>query len=106
MTSWTLYREFWFENEQATLQASEMTKVAEIALYAKQSPSLKVGLDGSMPAHGTDPRNQDLSTRRVNAIRDALIQAGVPEAKIHVGAFGDAQLARDRRVAVLIRTDN
>ena len=42
-----------------------------------QNPSLRVGIDGSMDPRGTDPRNQDLSDRRVNTVRDALIQAGV-----------------------------
>jgi len=35
-----------------------------------------------------------------------LIQAGVPAYKIQTGAFGDAQLTRDRRVEVLISTSN
>jgi outer membrane protein OmpA-like peptidoglycan-associated protein len=47
-----------------------------------------------------------LSNRRVSAVRDALIQAGVPVYKIQSGTFGDARLTRDRRVEVLIRTAN
>jgi len=76
--------------------------VSEIAAYMKQNPSLRIGIDGSMDPRGTDPRNQDLSDRRISAVRDALIQAGVPSSKIHSGAYGDAKLARDRRVEVLI----
>jgi outer membrane protein OmpA-like peptidoglycan-associated protein len=53
-----------------------------------------------------DPRNQDLSDRRVNTVRDALIQAGVPAYRIQAGAFGDTGLRRDRRVEVLISTSN
>jgi len=48
----------------------------------QQNPSLQVGIDGSMDPRGTDPRNQDLSNRRVGAVRDALIQAGVPAYRI------------------------
>ena len=55
-----------------------------------------------MDPRGTDPRNQDLSDRRISAVRDALIQAGVPASKIQSGAYGYAKLARDRRVEVLI----
>ena len=65
---------------------------------------MKIGLDGSMDPRGTDPRNRKLRNRRVSAIRDALITAGVPASKIQTGAFGDASLARDRRVAALVRT--
>jgi outer membrane protein OmpA-like peptidoglycan-associated protein len=52
----------------------------------------------------SDPRDQNLSDRRISAVRDALIQAGVPSYKIQTGAFGDARLTRDRRVEVLIST--
>lgn len=103
---WTSFRDFWFDFNRADLQTSEMIKVSETAAYMKQNPSLRVGIDGSMDPRGADPRNQDLSDRRVSALRDALIQAGVPATKIQTGAFGDAQLTRDRRVGVLIRTNN
>jgi outer membrane protein OmpA-like peptidoglycan-associated protein len=69
-----------------------------------QNPSLQIGIDGSMDPRGSDPRDQNLSDRRVSAVRDALVQAGVPSYKILTGAFGDTQLTRDRRVEVLIST--
>jgi outer membrane protein OmpA-like peptidoglycan-associated protein len=103
---WTSFRDFWFDFNRADLQTSQMSKVSEVAAYMKQNPSLRVGIDGSMDPRGTDPRNQDLSDRRVSAVRDALIQAGVPASKIQMGTFGDAQLTRDRRVEVLTRTGN
>jgi outer membrane protein OmpA-like peptidoglycan-associated protein len=82
-----------------------MTKVSEIASYMNENPSLRIGIDGSMAPRGTDPRNQDLSDRRISAVRDALIEAGVPSSKIQSGVYGDAKLARDRRVEVLVRSD-
>jgi outer membrane protein OmpA-like peptidoglycan-associated protein len=59
-----------------------------------------------MDPRGSDPRDQKLSDRRVSAVRDALIQAGVPASKIEMGAFGDTRLVRDRRLEVLIKTAN
>jgi len=101
---WTSFRDFMFEYDRADIQPADTSKVSEIAAYMRQNPSLQVGLDGSIDPRGTDPRNQALSDRRVDAVRDALIRAGVPANKIQTGAFGDAQLARDRRVEVLIST--
>jgi outer membrane protein OmpA-like peptidoglycan-associated protein len=83
-----------------------MTKVSEIARYMQHNPSLAVGIDGSMAPRGTDPRNQDLCNRRVRAIHDALVEAGVPIYRIQTGQFGDRHLAQDRRVAVLLCTAN
>jgi outer membrane protein OmpA-like peptidoglycan-associated protein len=101
---WTSFREFMFDYNAANLQAGDSTKINEIASYMNANPSLQLGIDGSMAPRGSDPRDQDLSNRRISAVRDALIQAGVPSSKIQTGAFGDSRLTRDRRVEVLIST--
>ena len=106
MNCWTSYREIWFAYGSAEINGSETNKVAEIATYMKQNPSLEIGIDGSMDPRGTDPRDQDLSNRRVTAVRDALAKAGVPASKIKAGAFGDVDLRRDRRVEVLFASTN
>jgi outer membrane protein OmpA-like peptidoglycan-associated protein len=98
---WTSYREFWFDSNKVDLQASDASKVSEIADYMKQNPSLRIGIDDT----NTNPRSNDMSERRVRAVRSALIQAGVPSSKIQSGTYGDAKLAQDRRVEVLVRSD-
>jgi len=80
----------------------------------KQNPSVQVGIDGYADPRGADSYNQGLSGRRVHAIRDALVKAGVSGDKITTGAFGEQRLQcnestqecwqRDRRVEVLIST--
>jgi outer membrane protein OmpA-like peptidoglycan-associated protein len=92
---------------QVWIHESSMDVHHQLAVrMMKQNPSLQVGIDGSMDPRGRDPRDQNLSDRRVGAVRDALIQAGVPASKIQTGAFGDTRLARDRRVEVLVKTGN
>lgn len=95
-----------FDYNGASINTGDQGKVADIAGYMKLNPSLQVGIDGSMDPRGSDPRDQGLSDRRVSAVRDALIQAGVPSSKIQTGAFGDTRLTRDRRVEVLVKTGN
>jgi outer membrane protein OmpA-like peptidoglycan-associated protein len=63
-----------------------------------KNPSLQLGIDA------TDPGNQTLGNRRADAVRDALVQAGVPSYKIQTGAFGDPQLRTNGRVEVLLST--
>jgi len=43
---------------------------------------------------------------RVNAVRDVLIQSGVPAEKIWSGAFGDPKPRRNARVEVLVTTSS
>jgi outer membrane protein OmpA-like peptidoglycan-associated protein len=75
-----------------------MPTVTEIASYMAQNPSLQLGIDGS--------GNQQLAEPRADSVRAALIDAGVPPSKIQMGAFGDPQYTRDRRVAVMIGSGN
>ena len=96
---WTSYRDFWFETDQDGIRTVDTTKLAEIAAYMKQNPSLKIGIDTF-----TDPNNQELRDRRVNAVRAALVQAGVPANRIGTGSFGAAKPRRYARVEVLITT--
>jgi len=103
---WTTYQDYTFAFNDARVQDSDSTKTAKIAAYMLSNPSLQLGLDGSMDLRGSDPRNQELSDRRVEAVRVALVSAGVPVQRIKVGAFGDPRVRRDRRVEVLFATAN
>jgi outer membrane protein OmpA-like peptidoglycan-associated protein len=84
------------------LHDSDTGQVSEIAYYLQQNPSLKAGIYASSPS--SDARNQDLASQRLSTIYWALVKAGVPAERIETGALGDAQLARDQRVEVLLRT--
>jgi outer membrane protein OmpA-like peptidoglycan-associated protein len=101
---WVAYRDFWFDYGKSDIRDSQNGTAVEIAAYLKDNPSLQVGIDGSMNMHGNDPHDQDLSDRRAGAVRRALLQAGVPSDRIQMGAFGNEDQRRDRRVGVLIST--
>jgi peptidoglycan-associated lipoprotein len=113
--NWASFRNFLFDFDKSAIRSNETNHVSDIAVYLKQNPSARVGIDGHTDPRGTDGYNQSLSERRVNAIREALVAAGVSGDKIHTGAFGESQpkcnesneacWQRDRRVEVLIGTD-
>jgi outer membrane protein OmpA-like peptidoglycan-associated protein len=83
-----------------------MKRVSKIARYMKDNPSLTLGLDGSMDMHGIDLHNQDLCNRRVAAVHDALVEAGVPSSRIQNCSSGNTHLVRDRLVAAMLLTAN
>ena len=93
-----------------------MSKITDITAHVKQNAPMNVGTGGYADARGTDQHNQGLSERGVNAIRDALVKAGVASDKIQTRAFGeqkpqrnestDACWQHDRRVDVEFRTGN
>ena len=86
---WSSFKDFLFDTDKSDIRSNETSKVSEISAYLKQNPSVQVGIDGFADPRGTTPHNQGLSERRVNAIRDALVKAGVPGDKIRMGAFGE-----------------
>jgi outer membrane protein OmpA-like peptidoglycan-associated protein len=100
---WSAYREFLFDYDRAEIRASDRSKISEIASHLAQNPSLRLGLDGSPDPNGNGLRDRVLTERRVGAVRDALIRAGVPASKIEVGEFADPKLRRDRQVEVVLR---
>jgi len=112
---WSTFRDFLFDFDKSAIRSNETSHVSDIAAYMRQNASAQVGIDGHTDPRGTDPYNQDLSERRVNAIRDALVSAGVSAGRIKTGAFGESQpkcnasteacWQSERRVEVLIGTD-
>jgi outer membrane protein OmpA-like peptidoglycan-associated protein len=114
-TRWTTFKDVLFDFDKSNLRANEQSAIDQIASYLQQNPSLTVGIDGYADPRGTDRYNQALSERRVNAVKAALMKAGVPAEKIETGAFGEqrpkcddkteACWQRDRRVEVLMGTN-
>lgn len=95
---WVSYRDFWFGHGSSRIDATDVSKVADVASYLKQNPSLRLAIDGARD-------NADQSQRRIDAVHEALVAAGVPADRIHTGAYGNSLLRRDRRVEVLF-SDN
>ncbi len=96
---WTSYRNFWFQGGDDGVATTDSGKVSRIAAYIQKNPSLQIGIDTYK-----DSSDQDLRARRVNSVRTALIQAGVPAEKIETGSFGDPMPRSADRVEVLIAT--
>jgi len=110
---WTPFRDIMFDFDRADIRAAEMSKISELAAYARQNPTVRLGVDGYTDSRGATFYNGALSQRRAIAVRDALIQSGVPADRIDIGTFGtdrarcDESIVqcrqRDARVEVLVR---
>jgi len=111
----TSFKDILFDTDKSDIRSNETSKITDIAAHIKQNAPMQVNIGGYADPRGTDQHNQGLSERRVNAIRDALVKAGVTSDKIQTSAFGeqkplcnestDACWQRDRRVNVGFRTD-
>ena len=60
---WSSYRDFWFDYNSSSIDATDSSKVTDIVSYLKQNPSFRLAIDGALPAG-----DADLSDRRVEVL--------------------------------------
>lgn len=88
---WVSVPDILFEYDKADVRTDEAQKIRQIAELVKKNEHLMVRLDGHTDPRGTPRYNDSLSGRRVEAVRKALIDGGVPADRISVAAFGETR---------------
>jgi peptidoglycan-associated lipoprotein len=104
-----------FDFDKADIRPDEQSKITQLAGWVKKNDGLVVRLDGYTDPRGTEPHNMQLSERRAEAVKKALIDAGVPADRIRIAGHGEhprrcmekdeACFQADRRVEVFFGTD-
>lgn len=110
------FRDVLFAYDRTEVQPDELAKIGQIADFVKQTDGVLVMLDGHADPRGGDKYNLSLSQRRVQAVREALVKAGVPAERISVAASGEKRpkcaeqtedcYQADRRVEVYFGADS
>jgi OOP family OmpA-OmpF porin len=83
-----------FETGSAVLtgESSEMlSRLGSVMGACAGSNGLQVNVGGHTDSQGSDEFNLDLSQKRANSVRDALIESGVLETAIKATGFGETQ---------------
>ena len=110
--AWPSYTDVQFDFAKADLRSSETNKIAMLAAYLKEHPTFTVELEAFADPRGTQEYNLQLTRRRVEAVRTALVEAGVPAANISAAAYGklnpkctaasETCWQEDRRVEIIV----
>ncbi|MRW86725.1 OmpA family protein [Pseudoduganella sp. FT26W] len=79
-----------FNVDRAELSAEGMRTAQKLADVLLQEPQSVVLVEGFTDSTGTSSHNLDLSQRRAESVRNALIGLGVPSAKIATRGYGEA----------------
>jgi len=83
-----------FDYDSAKITAVAAQILKENVAVLKANPTVKVVLVGSASPEGATDYNLKLSERRVNAVKDYLIKAGVNAAQLTTKAVGEIEAAK------------
>ncbi|MRD73808.1 OmpA family protein [Rhodocyclus tenuis] len=105
-----------FDTDKAQLKSGGLRSVRTLANILKDTPQRKVQIEGFTDSTGSESHNQELSSRRAEAVRDALVDAGVASERIGTHGYGEAYPVAgndsagsrqlNRRVEVILSDDN
>jgi outer membrane protein OmpA-like peptidoglycan-associated protein len=94
-----------FRYNSPDLSSSALVQIDRSAAWLKRHPRFRLVLEGHTDRLGVDPYNEDLATRRVQAVRERLMRRGITSDRIVLITYGEAQAIapenpEDRRVVM------
>ncbi len=89
-----------FDSGSSALKAGAYQEINRVAQVLIQYPETRIRVAGHTDSDGSEAFNQDLSVRRAEAVRNALVQQGVAAARINTVGFGESQPIADNATAV------
>ena len=103
---------FFFAFNRADLEPASAPAIAAIVAYLQAHPDVRLRVEGHADDRGQEAWNLELSQRRADAVRAALIAGGIAGDRLDAKGFGtarplvpgtsDAARARNRRVELVL----
>ncbi len=84
-----------FRTGSAEINADVVRQIQGLAQAIRQSPELKIRVDGYADPRGGTTANLKLSEARANAVRDLLLASGVRDDALEVNAYGKSLSVAD-----------
>jgi outer membrane protein OmpA-like peptidoglycan-associated protein len=80
-----------FDTGKYTLKPGAREKMAKVSGILLAYPGLKIQVEGHTDSVGGDQYNMKLSEQRAGAVREYLVQQGVPGGSVTAAGFGETQ---------------
>jgi OmpA-OmpF porin, OOP family len=80
-----------FATGSATLKPEAHDTLRTVAAAMKANPKLKVEVGGHTDSVGEDARNQALSERRAQSVKDFLVKEGIEAGRLTTRGYGETQ---------------
>lgn len=88
-----LPRKVYFGFDKYDLSADEQAVVSQNVQYMLQNPSIPVLIAGNTDPRGSEEYNFHLGERRANAVKNYMLQQGVPANQVCTVSFGELKPA-------------
>lgn len=103
----TFKGETFFNYDSATILPGGAREITRISPILNQYNQTQIEVGGHTDSQGTEQYNQQLSKRRADAVKNALVQQGVNPSRIRTVGYGESQPissnhAMNRRVEITI----
>jgi outer membrane protein OmpA-like peptidoglycan-associated protein len=79
-----------FDTGRAQLNPGAASKMDQLAQFLTQHPDRRAEIDGFTDSVGSDAYNEDLSQRRADAVKAALVTRGIDPSRINTQGYGKA----------------
>jgi outer membrane protein OmpA-like peptidoglycan-associated protein len=79
-----------FGTDMARLNANGMQTAQKLAAVLQQNPQRTVLVEGFTDSTGTSPHNLELSERRADAVRAALLELGISRERVAIRGYGES----------------
>lgn len=104
----TFRSEVLFDFDSAVLKPGGQAELARVARVLNRYPQTLIRVEGHTDATGSETYNQQLSQRRADAVKTALVSEGVRAERIETIGFGESRPvssdnAENRRVSIVIK---
>lgn len=78
-----------FETGSATIQDESFPRLDRVVEYMTHRPSSRIRVEGHTDSAGDPQRNQGLSERRAQAVREYIVTHGIDGSRIEAVGYGD-----------------